>query len=142
MFSTSKFSLIGGLYCWSNKPSLYGKAMNLYRQLHDSYSEALSSVDVLITPTTPYVANRHPQRNAGPEEQMKMSRGVAVNTVCFNASGHPAMSIPVGFLSPEGEESSDVRLPVGMQIVGRMFDEEMIYRVGAAWEASFSWKDL
>ena len=140
MFSTSKFSLISGLYVWKNHPTLYGKAMNLYRRLRDEYDAVLKDVDVLITPTNPYVANKHAAPNAGPLEQMNKSRGVAVNTVCFNASGHPAMSLPVGFLPAEDDET--IKLPVGMQIVGGMFQEEMIYRVGAAWEGAFDWKEL
>lgn len=118
--------------------------MNLYRKLTDDYNAALSSVDVLITPTTPYVANRHPSASAGPAEQMAKSNGVAVNTMCFNASGHPAMSIPIGFLPPLDEEgaSAGIKLPVGMQIVGALFQEETIYRVGAAWERAFNWKEM
>ncbi|KAK6381028.1 hypothetical protein LTS17_005229 [Exophiala oligosperma] len=140
MFSTSKFSLMSGLYIWSHYPTLYGKAMDLYRRLKDEYDAALSQVDVLITPTTPYVANQHAAMDAGPAEQMAKSRGVAVNTVCFNASGHPAMSLPVGFCPAEDDES--IKLPVGMQIVGGMFQEEMIYRVAAAWENAFDWRTL
>jgi amidase len=135
---------MAGLYCWSQYPSLYGKAMNLYRRLADEYDTALSSVDVLITPTTPFVADRHAPPGAGPAEQLRKSRGVAINTVCFNASGHPAMNLPIGFLPPndDGGKEDGVMLPVGMQIVGKMLDEAMIYRVGAAWEASFDWKTL
>jgi amidase len=140
MFSTSKFTLLSGQYLWQNEPTLYGKAMNLYRRLQDEYNAVLQDVDVLITPTTPTVANRHAGEDAGPLEQMNKSRGVAVNTVCFNASGHPAMSLPIGFLS--AEDDPDVKLPVGMQIVGRMLDEEMIYRVGAAWEAAHNWRSM
>jgi amidase len=109
MFCTSKFSLLSGLHVWSKHPTLYGKAMNLYRRLRDEYCAALRQVDVLITPTTP-----------------------------FNASGHPAMSLPIGFLL--AEDDSGIKLPVGMQIVGGMFLEEMIYRVGAAWEKAFDWE--
>lgn len=115
--------------------------MNLYRRLQEEYSHALSKVDVFITPTTPYVANTHAPTNAGPAEQMAKSRGVAINTVCFNASGHPAMSLPIGTLPPEDEEgkSKGIKLPVGMQIVGGMFQEEMMYRVATAWEESCDW---
>jgi amidase len=118
--------------------------MNLYRRLADEYETALSSVDVLITPTTPYVADRHGSPRAGPSDQLGKSRGVAINTVCFNASGHPAMNLPVGFLPPDDDKGreSGVLLPVGMQIVGKMLDEAMIYRVGAAWEANYNWRDL
>lgn len=116
--------------------------MNLYRRLRDEYDHALEGVDVMITPTTPYVANRHAAPDAGPGEQMQKSQGVAINTVCFNASGHPAMNLPIGVLPPQDDENSDIRLPVGMQIVGRMFDEGTIYRVGAAWEHAFEWKNM
>ncbi|CZR68188.1 related to amidase [Phialocephala subalpina] len=139
MFSTSKFSLLSGLYIWEHHPLLYGKAMNLYRQLTDSYNAALSQVDFFITPTMPYVAPKHAAPDAGPLERMGKSRGFAVNTVCFNASGHPAMSLPIGMLSAVDDEN--VMLPVGMQITGKWFDERMIYRVGAAWERGFDWKN-
>ncbi|RFU34736.1 hypothetical protein B7463_g1623, partial [Scytalidium lignicola] len=139
MFSASKFALLSGLYIWANHPLLPGKAMNLYRLLTDSYNTALSSCDVLITPTMPYVAPRHASIDASPMEQMAKSKGCAINTSCFNASGHPAMSLPVGMLS--AVEDKNVMLPVGMQITGKWFAEEMIYRVGAAWEQAFDWKN-
>jgi aspartyl-tRNA(Asn)/glutamyl-tRNA(Gln) amidotransferase subunit A len=44
----------------------------------------------------------------------------------FNGLGLPALSVPCG-LSPE-------RLPLGLQIVGRPFDEATVLRVGCAWE--------
>lgn len=124
--------------------------MNLYRRLQDEYSDALSNVDVLVMPTTPYVANTHPHADAGPAEQMEKSRGVSVNTVAFNASGHPAMSLPIGRLpalsgnseSKDIEKIDEILLPVGMQIVGGMFQEEMMYRVASAWEQNFNWKVL
>ncbi len=140
MFCTSKFSLLAGLYLWKHHPTHYCKAMNLYRRLIDEYDAALAEVDVLITPTTPYVADRHAAPGAGPGEQMGKSAGVAVNTVCFNASGHPALSLPVGMLS--ALEDDKVKLPVGMQIVGRRWEEEIIYRVASAWEKAYRWKEM
>lgn len=144
MFAASKFSLLSGQWIWKQHPSLYGKAMNLYRRLQDEYTEALKSVDVFITPTTPYVANTHPQSEAGPAAQMDKSRGVAINTVPFNASGHPVMSLPIGMLAAEDDEGKvkGVMLPVGMQIVGGMFEEQMMYRVAAAWEEAFDWQKV
>jgi amidase len=144
MFAASKFSLLSGQWIWKQHPSLYGKAMNLYRRLQDEYNNALKTVDVFITPTTPYVANTHPSPDAGPVEQMDKSRGVAINTVPFNASGHPAMSLPIGMLPADDEEGQGrgIMLPVGMQIVGGMFEEEMIYRVAAAWEEAFDWQKV
>jgi amidase len=144
MFALSKFTLLSGLHAWSQNPCLYGKTMNLYRERQHDYNTALASVDVPITPTTPYVADRHPPANAGPVKQMAKSNGVAMNTMCFNASGHPAISIPIGFLPPLdniGREEG-IKLPVGLQIVGGMFLEEVVYRAAAAWESNFDWKKI
>ncbi|KAG7718458.1 hypothetical protein KL949_002689 [Ogataea haglerorum] len=140
LFATSKFTLLSGLYTWKYHPELYGKATNLYRKLRDEYDAVLRECDVLVTPTTPYVADRHAAPNATPAEQMAKSRGVAVNTGPFSASGHPAMSIPCGRLA--ALEDSSVLLPVGMQLVGRRLDEQTIYRVANAWETSFDWTRL
>lgn len=52
-------------------------------------------------------------------------------------TGHPAISIPIGFLSPTDDPSA--RLPVGMQIVGKFYDEGMIYRAAYAWEQANDW---
>jgi aspartyl-tRNA(Asn)/glutamyl-tRNA(Gln) amidotransferase subunit A len=53
---------------------------------------------------------------------------VAMQTIAFNVTGNPALSIPIGF--------SEGGLPLGMQIVGRAFDEPMLFRIGAAYEAT------
>jgi amidase len=50
----------------------------------------------------------------------------------------PALSLPVGFLPSLLDEQ--VRLPVGMQIVGKWYSEATIYRVAYAWEQAFDWK--
>jgi len=52
----------------------------------------------------------------------------AVRTMPFNVTGNPALAIPIGF-SASG-------LPLGMQIVGRAFDEPTVFRIGAAYEAA------
>lgn len=54
------------------------------------------------------------------------------------ASGHPALSIPVGF-SPALEDPS-VRLPVGLQLVGRKFEDALLLKVAASWENRYDWK--
>ncbi|KAM0816077.1 putative Amidase [Seiridium cardinale] len=62
------------------------------------------------------------------------------NTVVFNVTGQPAMSIPIGF-APANEDPS-VLLPVAMQIVGGLWQEKKILRVGHAWETEFDWKTI
>ena len=55
------------------------------------------------------------------------------NTAVFDATGHPALTIPCGL--------SD-GLPVGLMLVGRHFDEATIYRAANAYEQSVDWKTL
>ena len=63
------------------------------------------------------------------------------NTQPFNLTGHPALSIPCGMLPPpEGPE--DVRLPVGMQLVGKYHDELTLYKAALAWEDANDWREL
>ena len=55
-----------------------------------------------------------------------------MQTIPFNVTGHPAMSVPVG-LAPNG-------LPISVQIVGRPFDEAMVFRIGRAIEHLSGWE--
>lgn len=55
------------------------------------------------------------------------SAAVAVQTVPFNVSGHPALALPACFFANG--------MPLGLQLVGRAFDEKTLLRVGAAFEA-------
>jgi aspartyl-tRNA(Asn)/glutamyl-tRNA(Gln) amidotransferase subunit A len=54
-----------------------------------------------------------------------------VQTIPFNVTGNPALALPTGF--------STSGLPLGMQIVGRAFDEPTVFRIGAAYEAAAGW---
>ena len=120
--------------------ALYGKAMNLLKQLRDQYDEILSTFDVLVLPTTPYPANTHPASNTSVLEKMVKGEGMIVNCAPFNSTGHPALSLPVGFVA--ASDNADIKLPVGMQIVGRAFDENSVYKVAYAWEQAYDWKTM
>lgn len=63
------------------------------------------------------------------------------NTWPFNLSGHPALSVPCGMLPPpEGPEN--LRLPVGMQLVSKFYNELTLYKAALAWEEANDWKKL
>ncbi|KAI1174417.1 putative amidase [Nemania sp. FL0916] len=108
----------------------------------DAYDLALGNVDVLITPTVPGPPIRLPE--GGYSEQlldfMGKTIGLLANTSPFNSTGHPALSLPVGF-SPALEDPN-VKLPVGMQIIGRKYRDIDCLKVAAAWEKAFDWKTL
>jgi len=92
----------------------------------------LESVDLLATPTTPIVAPRIGQetvRYGGVEESILMA--MIRCTAPFNATGLPALSLPCGF--------TRAGLPVGLQLVGRPFDEATVLRAGHAYERATEW---
>jgi amidase len=126
------------LYLSSRFPDLYGKTMNIGRRLRDTYEAIFEQYDAVIMPTTPVVAPTHGKRGL-PLESVKPSMGLTINTAIFDVTGQPAMSIPVGFAP--ARDNADVQLPVGMQIVGGLWQESKVLRAGRAWETHFNWKD-
>jgi amidase len=76
----------------------------------------------------------------GPLERLSRNVGLVGNTAPFNSTGHPALTIPVGFVP--AAEDKNVKLPAGLQIVGRKFEDIECLKVGAAWEKAYDWKKL
>lgn len=143
-YVATKNIYLNGAYAMEKHPSLYAKATNLSRKLRDAYDNALASFDVLITPTLPYVATCHSEPDATPLQQIAKQVGLVSNTCQFNQTGHPVLAMPIGRLTPlEGPAAGDerVKLPVGMQVIGKWWDEEMVYKVGYAWELANDWKE-
>jgi amidase len=125
IFSKYTLQRYGGHY--------YGKAQNLRRRLRAAYDAALSSHDLLLLPTTVMKATPIPPKGASPQEITRRSWEGTRNTCPFNATGHPAISIPCGL--------SD-GLPVGLMLVGRHWDERTIHRASAAFEGSGDWQKM
>lgn len=138
-FPSTKNVIINGLYLMSRFPGLYGKTVNIGRELSDKYQTLFAQYDVIVMPTTPVVAPKHGKRGL-PLESLQPSMGLTINTAIFDVTGHPAISIPVG-LAP-GKDDNNVMLPVGMQIVGGLWQEEKVLKVAHAWETRFDWKNM
>lgn len=105
----------------------YVHAQRLRRSLAAEFAGVWSSVDCLLTPTTPVTAphvNDTIVKLGGREEDVRLATTRLVRGI--NLLGLPALSIPCG-LSTDG-------LPVGLQIVAAAFEESLILRVGAALE--------
>jgi len=111
----------------------YAKAQNLSRKLRAEYDRAFEEHDVLVMPTTPMKAPLIPPPDASRAERFVPGFDSITNTAPFDATGHPAMSVPCGM--------SD-GLPVGMQVVARHWDESSIYRLAAAFEAAVDWTTI
>ena len=144
-YVASQNIFLHGAWAVQQYPALLAKVTNLSRQLRDAYDAALKEYDVLVTPTLPYVATHHPDPALLPSAKLKRQEGLTLNTCPFNQSGHPALTLPIGMLPPlEGPAAGkkDVKLPVGLQIVGKWWDEATVYRVAYAWELNHDWKKM
>jgi amidase len=127
-------------------PSVEAKAHRKVFELRAAYDQAFAQVDVLVTPCAPTVAMTHPKMQAdgdGPEssimEKLSAAVGVTTNTAPFNVTGHPAMSVPCGFGRAESLPGRpEVQLPIGMQLVGRRWEDAMLLKAAAVFEAGRS----
>jgi amidase len=116
--------------------------MNLAQQVRDSYEKLFQEYDLIIMPTTPFVAPKNVDWKRGdpPIDALKPSMGITINTAIFDVTGHPAISLPVGFAP--SKEDTGVRLPVGMQLVGGLWQEQKILNASFAWESANDWKQI
>jgi amidase len=103
----------------------YSVSLELAQQLRREYDTALAVCDVLVMPTTPRAAHRRPAGARSFRETLADAAGPFHNAAPFNATGHPALSVPCGDV--EGR-------PVGLMIVGRHGRDDLVLRVGAALE--------
>ena len=125
--------LIGQYHLKHTRGRYYAKAQNLSRQLREEFNKVFASYDLLLTPTTAMKAPPIPPADASLELWCQRGFEMITNTAPFDVTGHPAMSVPCGM--------SD-GLPVGLQIIGRRYDESTIYRAAAAFEQAGDWREM
>lgn len=142
LFPSTKNTIINGLSLMQHYPGLYVKTMNIAQQMRDTYEKLFEDFDLIVMPTTPFVAPANVDWKHGdsPMEALKPSMGITTNTAIFDVTGHPAMSLPVGFAP--AREDPNVMLPVGMQLVGGLWQEQKILDAGLAWESAVDWKSI
>lgn len=119
------YALSAGYY-----DAYYKKGLQVRTLIKRAFDEAFQKYDVIITPTSPTTAFKIGEKVANPLE-MYMSD---ICTVPVNIAGLPAISIPCGF------DSKD--LPIGLQIIGKAFDEETILRVAYTYEQNSGYRNL
>jgi aspartyl-tRNA(Asn)/glutamyl-tRNA(Gln) amidotransferase subunit A len=100
----------------------YLKAQRVRTLIKQDFEQAFEKVDVLLTPATPSPAFALGEKSGDPIEMYLND----IFTVPANMSGLPGISIPAG-LSGEGT-------PLGLQLISKAFDEEMLFRVGKVIE--------
>jgi aspartyl-tRNA(Asn)/glutamyl-tRNA(Gln) amidotransferase subunit A len=100
----------------------YRKASQVRTLMRKDFEEAFQKVDVVVSPTAPTPAFRIGEKTEDPL-QMYLSD---IHTIPVNLAGIPAISIPCGF--------THAGLPIGLQIMGKPFDEGMLLRVAYTFE--------
>jgi aspartyl-tRNA(Asn)/glutamyl-tRNA(Gln) amidotransferase subunit A len=116
------YALSSGYY-----EAYYKKAQQVRTLIKQDFEKAFQKVDVIVTPTSPSVAFKVGEKSADPL-QMYLSD---IFTISVNLAGVPGISIPCGFTAEN--------LPVGLQLIGRHFDEELLLKVSYAYEQATEW---
>ncbi|NNN19947.1 MAG: amidase, partial [Acidimicrobiaceae bacterium] len=128
---TVKFVILLGQYMADKYYGrYYGKAQNLVPVLTSAYDKALGEVDILIMPTTPMKAMPLPE-NPDTATYFTTALGMIQNTCPFDFTHHPAMNVPCA--------KSD-GLPVGMMLIGRHFEDDVVLRAAHAFEKTGSYQ--
>jgi aspartyl-tRNA(Asn)/glutamyl-tRNA(Gln) amidotransferase subunit A len=104
----------------------YLKAQKVRTLIKQEFDQAFEKCDALVTPTSPIVPFKLGEKLEDPM-QMYLSD---VCTLPINIAGIPAISIPAGFAD---------NLPIGMQIMGKPFSEEILLRIAFAYEQATDW---
>ncbi|MFM1841297.1 MAG: hypothetical protein RLZZ490_28, partial [Cyanobacteriota bacterium] len=116
------YALSAGYY-----DAYYLKAQKVRTLIKQDFDQAFEKVDVLVCPTAPTTAFKAGEKTDDPLS-MYLSD---LMTIPVNLAGLPAMSIPCGF--------DDQNLPIGLQLVGNVLGEAMLFRVGYAYEQATDW---
>ena len=106
--------------------AFYLKALQVRTLLRRDYERAFEAVDVVAMPTSPTPPFRLGEKTADPL-QMYLAD---IFTVSVNLAGLPGISVPCGFSGG---------LPLGFQLIGKMFDEATILRAADAYERATDW---
>jgi aspartyl-tRNA(Asn)/glutamyl-tRNA(Gln) amidotransferase subunit A len=117
------YALSAGYY-----DAYYGKAQKVRTLVQRDFQKAFERVDVIVAPTTPSVAFKMGER-ADPLSMYLND----VFTIPVNLAGLPGLSVPAGFTKSG--------LPIGLQVIGKAFDEATLLRTAKAYEAATRWHE-
>jgi len=117
------YALSSGYY-----DAYYGKAQAVRTLIRQDFDAAFKEVDLIVTPVAPTPAFKLGEKNEDPL-QMYLSD---IFTISVNLAGLPAIALPCGF--------SNAGLPIGMQLIGRAFQEDTLLRAAHAYEQATQWR--
>lgn len=116
------YALSAGYY-----DAYYLKAQKVRQLIRKDFERAFEAVDIIVGPTTPTPAFKFGEKTDNPLEMYLAD----VYTVAVNLAGVPALSLPAGQV-----KSAGVMLPVGLQLIGKWWDEEALLDYGSAIETT------
>lgn len=116
------YALSAGYY-----DAYYAKAQQVRTLIKRDFDEAFKQVDVIAAPTTPKTAFKLGENTNDPLAMYLED----VFTLPGSLAGVPGLSVPCGF--------DNLGLPIGMQLIGPAFREEVVFRVGHAYEQTTEW---
>ena len=119
------YALSSGYY-----DAYYGKAQAVRTLICQDFDAAFKEVDLIVTPVTPTPAFKLGEKSDDPL-QMYLSD---IFTISVNLAGVPAIALPCGF--------SKTGLPIGLQLIGRAFEEDVILRAAHAYEQATTWRTM
>ncbi len=109
----------------------YSKALKIQRLIKEEYARVFQQVDFLVSPTSPVPPPRIDSDTMTLDGQQHRVRGpgsgmISHNTYPGNATGLPAITVPCGFTASG--------LPIGLQLMGRPFEEALLFQAAQAYE--------
>jgi aspartyl-tRNA(Asn)/glutamyl-tRNA(Gln) amidotransferase subunit A len=116
------YALSAGYY-----DAYYLKAQKVRTLIRRDFNQAFERCEVIATPTSPTPAFKVGEKTENPL-QMYLSD---IFTISVNLAGLPGMSIPCGF--------TKAGLPIGLQLIGKPFDEATVLKVAHAYEQATAW---
>ncbi|MGA3283310.1 MAG: Asp-tRNA(Asn)/Glu-tRNA(Gln) amidotransferase subunit GatA, partial [Verrucomicrobiota bacterium] len=125
-----KRRIILGTYVLSSgyHDAYYLRAQKVRTLIRNDFLQAFEKVDAIVTPTSPTAAFKIGEKSDDPL-QMYLSD---IFTISCNLAGICGISLPCGF-------TKTPKLPIGLQLLGKPFGEEIILRLGHAYEQSTPW---
>jgi aspartyl-tRNA(Asn)/glutamyl-tRNA(Gln) amidotransferase subunit A len=125
-----KRRIILGTYVLSSGyyDAYYLRAQKVRTLIRQDFLKAFEKVDAIVTPTTPTAAFKVGEKSEDPM-QMYLSD---IFTISCNLAGNCGLSMPCGF-------TSNPKLPIGLQLLGKPFGEETILKIAYAYEQSTAW---
>lgn len=117
------YALSAGYY-----DAYYLRAQKVRTLIRQDFEKAFQKCDVIATPTSPEAAFKVGEKTADP---LKMYLS-DIFTISVNLAGVCGLSLPCGF-------TRNPKLPIGLQLIGKAFDEETIFRAAHAYEQATGW---